>query len=331
MRGVILAAGLGTRLLPLTLLRAKPAIPFLNRPLLRYALDLLQGAGIGEIAINLHHLPDTVVRAVPGDVNIHYSRERTILGTGGVLAKLRDWLQGDDFVVCNGKIYFEEDLRRAVEYHRSTGALATLVLVPHLPDAPFRPVFADSRHNITAFGQARGIVDETERAFTFTGLHVLSSRVLDYLSEGPSDTVRDLYPLLLRQGHCLKGYLSSAYWCECSTPSRYLVHSGATLQHKGLSNLMANETSASCDRVIAGSDTRIGVGSELRNCLLWEGCRIGRDCSLADAIITSGVELPPGTRLQRSIVTPPVPHWTNTPPRPLPGTAHWIWPLEESA
>ncbi len=331
MRGVILAAGLGTRLLPLTLLRAKPAIPFLNRPLLRYALDLMEGAGIREIAVNLHHLPDTVIQAIPGSVNIHYSQERSILGTGGALERLRGWLQGNDFLVCNGKIYFEEDLKRVVEYHQRTGAIATLVLVPRLPDAPFCPVFVDSRQNITAFGEARGL-EERERAFTFSGVHILSSRVLEDLPEGPSDTVRDLYPLLLRQGHPVKGFVSSAYWCECSTPSQYLLNSLATLGHRGMSNLIANETSATCDGVIAGSEVRIAIGSELRDCLLWEGCRIGRDCSLADAIITSGVELPSGTQLQGAIVTPPVPYSSSRkPPRQLPGTAYSIWPLEGSA
>src|SRR6478735_8713646 len=103
MKAMILAAGFGTRLWPLTEDRTKPAIPFLNKPLVTYCVEYLRDAGIHEIVVNLHHRPDSVERAL-GDgrafgTSITYSREEEILGTGGAIDKVREFFGDDDFVV----------------------------------------------------------------------------------------------------------------------------------------------------------------------------------------------------------------------------------------
>ena len=115
MKAMILAAGFGTRLWPLTEDRTKPAIPFLNRPLIAYSIDYLAQAGIRDIIINLHHQPDSITGPL-GDgsqfgVNIQYSYEEEILGTSGAIDKVRDQLMDDDFIVINGKIVTNIDLQ----------------------------------------------------------------------------------------------------------------------------------------------------------------------------------------------------------------------------
>src|SRR5256714_10996687 len=132
MRAMILAAGYGTRLWPLTIDRAKPAIPFMGRPLVGYVAEYLARYGFREIVVNLHHRPESV-RAALGDgarfgVRFHYVSEPNILGTGGALDNARSLLEGDTFVVVNGKIATDINLDAALETHRRTRALATLVL-----------------------------------------------------------------------------------------------------------------------------------------------------------------------------------------------------------
>lgn len=132
---MILAAGYGTRLWPLTIDRAKPAIPFMGRPLVGYVAEYLARYGFREVAVNLHHRPESV-RAALGDgtrfgVRFQYVDEPTILGTGGALDNARAFLEGDAFVVVNGKIATDIDLDAALETHRRTRALATLVLRPN--------------------------------------------------------------------------------------------------------------------------------------------------------------------------------------------------------
>jgi NDP-sugar pyrophosphorylase family protein len=152
---MILAAGYGTRLWPLTVDRAKPAIPFLGRPLVGYVAEYLARHGCREIAVNLHHRPESV-RAALGDgtrfgVRLHYVEEPTILGTSGALDNARDFLDGDTFVVVNGKIATDIDLGAAVETHRRTGALATLVVRPNEARESYSTVEIDD-HLLRGFG-----------------------------------------------------------------------------------------------------------------------------------------------------------------------------------
>src|ERR1043165_719439 len=135
MRAMILAAGYGTRLWPLTEDRTKPAIPIMGRPLVGYVAEYLGQYGFQDVVVNLHHQPHSV-RAALGDgsrfgVRLEYIEEPVILGTSGALDNARHLLEGDTFVVINDKIITDIDLGEALATHRRTNALATLVLRPN--------------------------------------------------------------------------------------------------------------------------------------------------------------------------------------------------------
>jgi len=152
---MILAAGYGTRLWPLTIDRAKPAIPFMGRPLVGYVAEYLARFGFGEIAVNLHHRGESV-RASLGDgerfgVRFHYVEEPTILGTGGALDNARALLDADTFVVINGKIATDINLDAALETHRRARALATLVLRENVKRERYSMVEVRDRL-VTGFG-----------------------------------------------------------------------------------------------------------------------------------------------------------------------------------
>ena len=133
MKAMILAAGFGTRLFPLTIDRTKPAIPFLGKPLVGYVAEYIARFGFKEVVVNLHHQPNSVVRAL-GDgsdfgVKIHYTLEEPdILGTAGALDNARHFLEDETFLIVNGKIITDIDISEALETHKRTGALATMVL-----------------------------------------------------------------------------------------------------------------------------------------------------------------------------------------------------------
>src|SRR5262245_49495245 len=132
MRAMILAAGFGTRLWPLTVDRTKPAVPFLNKPLIAYSVEYLRRFDIRELVVNLHHEGESIRRALGNGelfgVQIHYSEEAEILGTSGALDHARHWFMDETFVVMNGKVITDIDLAAALQTHRERNALATLVL-----------------------------------------------------------------------------------------------------------------------------------------------------------------------------------------------------------
>ena len=148
MKGMILAAGYGTRLWPLTIDRTKPAIPVMGRPLVGYVAEYLARFGIREVLVNLHHQPDSVRDAL-GDgsrfgVRLRYIYEPEILGTGGALDNAREFLEDEPFVVINGKIVTDIDLHAACATHRERGALATLVLRPNPARERFSQVLVEN-------------------------------------------------------------------------------------------------------------------------------------------------------------------------------------------
>ena len=145
MKAMILAAGFGTRLFPLTIDRTKPAIPFLGKPLVGYVAEYVAKFGFTDVVVNLHHQPESVKEAL-GDgsdfgVKIHYTiEEPKILGTAGALDNARHLLEDDTFVIVNGKLITDIDISAAIETHKKSGAIATMVLKPNVKREKFTEV-----------------------------------------------------------------------------------------------------------------------------------------------------------------------------------------------
>ncbi len=314
-RGMVLAAGLGTRLRPLTLHRAKASVPFLNRPLIEYSFDLLRGAGINEFVINLHYCRKSVFDAVTRFLEsplgrswnpwILFSDESEILGTAGGIAKVGDFFRETDFVVSNGKIYFEQPLQPVLDFHRENGAIATMVLLKHHGQQPFNPVIMDKDRRIRGFA-LKSDLDDFKDAYVFTGIQVLSPEFFNFVPPGAADSVRDVYPEMIRRGRKVLGFVSQADWSECSEPSRYLSESMRVLKRRGLVNLFhdAAPVEGSFEGVVAGPEVEFGANCELQDVVVWEGTKVGEGARLRNVIIGDGLRLPAGVHLRDSLVTP---------------------------
>src|SRR4051794_12939535 len=126
MRAMVLAAGLGTRLRPLTYEITKPMVPVLDRPVMEHILDLLERHGLGEVIANLHYFPDTI-RAYFGK-RLAYRLEPDLLGTAGGVRGCAEFFGQDTFVVISGDALTDIDLSALTERHRSAGGVATLAV-----------------------------------------------------------------------------------------------------------------------------------------------------------------------------------------------------------
>ena len=205
MKAMILAAGRGTRMWPLSLLRAKPALPVLNRPLLHHTLELLKRHGVRDVLVNLHHLPATVTEALApvAGLKVTYSRERQLLGTGGGPRKVAEAFGDAPFFLVNGDMVCDVDLSLLLARHREAGALATMALLPNPDPRYYGPVVTDPRGNVVSLpGTSK---KRRGRVSLFAGIHVVEPRLLHVLRPGPSDIVRDLYAPLIEAGATSSG------------------------------------------------------------------------------------------------------------------------------
>jgi NDP-sugar pyrophosphorylase family protein len=298
---MILAAGFGTRLFPLTIDRTKPAIPFLGKPLVGYVAEYVASYGFKDVVVNLHHQPQSVIAAL-GDgaefgVHIDYALEEPeILGTAGALDNARELLQDDTFLIVNGKIITDIDISAALATHKASGALATMVLKPNVKRERFTIVdVVDGM--VTGFGDfARPFTEDEIRdtehdAFTplmFTGIHILEPQVFDYIPRGIySDIVPVFYRPALDNGQKIAAHVTDANWFELSTIPRYLDISLAMMDGAD---------------VFYGKDFRGNESSSIRDSVLWDSVTIGEDVSLYRTIVADGVNIEPGEHFENAAI-----------------------------
>ncbi len=227
---MVLCAGFGTRLRPLTDTCPKPLVPLCGVPLLRYNFAVLQSAGVDEVVVNTHHLGAAMERGAVEQaqslgLKLTISREeRHILGTGGGLKKAASLLAGGTFFVLNGDMLFDVDLAAALAAHRAAGAVATMVLAPYPPGATYGAVEVDAQdrvRRIAGRGASPGPGEKWIKRH-FTGVHILEPEALARLPEGESDINRTAYVRLIHDGARVLGFVQSGAWADLGAPKSYL-------------------------------------------------------------------------------------------------------------
>lgn len=301
MKAMILAAGFGTRLFPLTIDRTKPAIPFLGKPLVGYVAEYVARFGFKEFIVNLHHQPDSVREAL-GDgsafgVHITYTLEEpNILGTAGALDNAKDLLKDEPFLIVNGKIISDIDIAGAVETHKRSGALATMVLIPNVKREKFTIVetedglvkgFGDMAKPLTE-EEIRDTEHEIVTPLMFTGIHILDPRVFDYIEPGIySDIVPHVYRPALAKGDKIAAHVTDGNWYELSTIPRYL----------DISLAMMNGSD-----IFTGENCVIAPGAAVRDSVIWDNVSIADGASLYRTIIADGVSIESGEHFENAAI-----------------------------
>lgn len=315
MRGMILAAGYGTRFRPVTHALPKPMIPVLNRPLLGWAVEACLASGIHEMIVNLHHIPDPIrtylAEQFEGRASFELSDEEEILGTGGALRRVGDLLR-DEFVLMNGDTIQWPPFRELVEERRSREALACLLLRQPPEGESFTRVWLD-QGLITGFGEGEG------EPLMFAGAHAMSPELIDLLPDQEfSGLTEDVYIPAVRRGRPpLAGYRRDGLWFDVGTPKRYMQATHgllvALLEQKiepPAGNVLADGTlrneSASIEGSVyassIGARSRIDSGAEVIESVLWDDVTVSHSSSITGSIIAHHVDLPPGSIVQNVLV-----------------------------
>ena len=296
MKAMILAAGYGERLWPLTADRGKPALPVLGKPLVGYVAEYLAEHGVTEAVVNLHHQPETVRESL-GDgsqfgLHLEYVYEPVILGTSGGLDNARKFFQDATFVVVNGKIITDIDLNAAIETHRERNALATLVLKRN----PRRERFSAVETNDGLVTRFAGMplpddgAADADAPLMFTGIHILEPRVFNYIPRGVfSDSVVHVYPKAMADGERIAAHVGEGMWYELSTLRRYLDISLDLLR-------------AQNRNVFAGDETLIEPDANVGDAVLWDSVVVEKHAKVTRAVLGDGVRVRADEAIENSIV-----------------------------
>lgn len=317
MKGMILAAGFGTRFRPATYEIPKPLIPLCNRPLIGWALEAMLAAGVSAVVVNLHHLGDPLeayLRERYGSrCDFFFSREDEILGTGGGIRRARAQLEGSEpFLLANGDTVQLPPFRALFDACRDAGALAALLLRHPPANDRFTKVFFDGKR-VTGFGSGTG------EALMFAGAHAISPAIFDRLPNREfSGITEDVYaPAAARGTPPLAGVLYDGPWFDIGTAARYMEATAAVLRMMvdgelprppgsavAGSSLISGETIAAegLDSSVVGEGAVVERGARVVRSVLWEGAVAGRDAEVRNAIVGRGVSLPAGSRVEGALV-----------------------------
>ena len=287
MKAMILAAGLGTRLRPLTLVKPKALMPVCNQPAIARIIDYLKKQGVTAIVVNAHHHHDQILKYVDGGkpfgLQIEVRVEPKILGTGGGIGNTSDFWGDDPFIVINGDVLTNCDLSKAIEAHRSSGAMATMIL--HDCE-PFNQITIDSDSNIVdiAIGNRPG-------GLGFTGIHIIEPRLLSRIPKGIFSSIIDHYKSLIGTGESMKGYVAGEIeWRDIGTIESYILANKEALNNRSFligKGCSIPDSARFSDWSIIGENTTIGKHAQITRSIIWENVRVEEGVKIADSIVTT--------------------------------------------
>ncbi|HET8733470.1 MAG TPA: sugar phosphate nucleotidyltransferase [Anaeromyxobacteraceae bacterium] len=328
--GMVLAAGLGTRLRPLTDVLPKPAVPVAGVPAIQLALARLRAAGARRAVVNTHHLADgmaavatAAARSVAIDLSV--SHEIEIAGTGGALREARPLLgSATEIVLWNGDILFDVDLGPVLDAHRRSGALATMVLAPMPPGAAYATVDVDHTMAVRRIA-GLGPGGDALEPLHFTGVHVLSPAILDHVPARPHacDVNRRVHVPLLAAG-LVRAVVATGYWNDLGTPERYLAANLDVLAGRARFSGAGGDPFAGlvarAERVWVAGNAEVDPSARLAGpalvgpgavveagasvgpgVVVGAGSRVGRGAALERAVVWPGTEIAAGERLSGAV------------------------------
>ncbi|MCD6413914.1 MAG: NDP-sugar synthase [Elusimicrobia bacterium] len=324
-RIMVLAAGKGTRLRPLTYQMPKPMIPIVNRPVLSYVFGNLKKQGFRNFVCNLHTHPEKIKNYF-GDgsgfgINIEYSDERVLMGNAGGLKKVEKFFKNGTFAVVSGDGFSEIDLRKVVEFHKAKKSFATMVLKKLDSPIPFGITQIFSSGKIKRFMEKPSITDFVDSTVN-TGIYVFEPEVLNLIPEGKFyDFGGDLWPKLLRLRYPIYGFVTKAYWCDVGNLESYkqtqmdILGGRVKIEMPGkmVKNSIWIEKGAKIARgvkiippvligrktfidkkarigpfVTIGKNCRVGEAVALKNAILWDDAVIDKFAKINNCIIGYG-------------------------------------------
>ena len=308
MRGMILAAGLGTRLHPLTFSRPKVLVPVMGVTLLEFWINRFHQEGFEGLVINAYHLSERVVDAVAGGrwpIPVEVRVETTLLGTGGGIRNVLDYFEGGPFVVVNGDVVCDASLKDLLDRHVESGVSVSL-LMHDCP--PFNNVAVDADGKVLGFGREAEDLLRLHagemRLSAFTGIHVINPEVLEDLPAAYPGDILATYRRLIVEGCPPRSeWEAGLYWREMGSLSSYRnlnaelgVAAGSFLQPFPTGSQIRVHERARIEpgvrmrgTVVVGEGSRVMEGAELEDTILWDGVLVERGARLRNCIAADGV------------------------------------------
>lgn len=287
MKALIMAAGYGTRLEPLTLVVPKPMVPIVNLPTMLHNIELLKRYGMREVVANIHYHPEQIENYFgDGDylgINLSYSFEEQLLGTAGGVKRMAEIADiNDTFVVLSSDALTDINLKRLVNYHKKNKSLLTIGLAKVSDVSEFGVVILDETGKITGF-QEKPDPKVAKSDMVNTGIYVIEPEILKMMPDGFYDFGKQLFPKLVDEKAAIFGYPMVEYWSDVGGLEKYIESSYDAMKGAVQIRIPGKRVSRS---------TWVGVREKIDRSARFEGaviigdrCTIGKNVYIKDSVI----------------------------------------------
>ena len=308
---MILAAGRGTRMAPLSEFVAKPALPLLGKPLILRLARNLARQGIDEIVVNTYSHPGTIADALScAPLPVHYSREEPeLLGSGGGILGARPLLDGDEpFLVINADMALDLDIGSMIASHRRAGALVTLALRDDPRKQEFGTIGYDTGGRVRRITSRLDLGGEAANGL-FIGVHVMEPAVFELMPEGPVfEIISDVYIPALERGVAFNAWLQplSQRWCPIGSPAELLAANLEAVAALGSDGVVVDPSARVDGEVIppvwVGAEASVAADSRVGpNAVVGARGRVQSQVELQNSVVLDGCSVPLGSKLQNAI------------------------------
>jgi Nucleoside-diphosphate-sugar pyrophosphorylase involved in lipopolysaccharide biosynthesis/translation initiation factor 2B, gamma/epsilon subunits (eIF-2Bgamma/eIF-2Bepsilon) len=297
-RTIMMAGGKGTRLRPLTLVRPKPMIPLVNKPIIEYTVNKLKKSGFDDIIMTLNYMSTNIKNYFKDGselgIDIRYSVEKWPLGTGGSVKKAEKYID-DTFMVVSGDVLTDVDFNDVVKFHKEKGAIATMVLTEVEDPTHFGIAVMDRDNKITEYLE-KPSHEEAFSSVANTGIYIFEPEIFDFFDDKDKevDFSKDIFPEVIKQDSGIYGYTFDGYWNDIGRPETYLEATYDILDQKTEQNYYKTKMEESIGKIgniWVGENVSIDEKARIEgpvvignNCTIEEGCKISRGSVIGDNV-----------------------------------------------
>lgn len=307
-KAMVMAAGVGSRLEPLTQNIPKPLVPVLNKPVMDILLQKLKSYGIEKVIANTHYLAqqieDRYTENSPVDIEFSFIRETDLSGTAGGVKKCESFFEGEeDFLVVSADGLHDADLEKVMRSHKESGCIATMAIsaVEHNEVSKYGVVVSSPEHRVIEF-QEKPPVNEAKSNFINTGIYVFNKRIFDFIPKGEKyDFAKNVFPALLKAGEKINTYRIYSYWSDIGSIEQYIESNIDALHRKVMipqpniikkydavyvcrKNTVLGESVKISNNAVIGSNCKIGKNVSLDNVILWDNTIVADNVTLKNVV-----------------------------------------------
>ena len=308
LKAMVMAAGLGSRLEPITLRMPKPLIPIMNKPLLDIILTQLKALGVKDVIANTHYLADQIISRYEKNklgINFNYIKEETLSGTAGGVKKCQYFFdEGEDFIVLSGDALTNADIKKGIELHKKSGAIATIGVkeIPMELVPSFGVVVTGKDGYVKSF-QEKPSMEEAKSNLINTGIYIFNYKIFDYIPENTFyDFAKDVFPKLVKEKQ-INVFEVKEYWNDVGTIQQYKqsmqdIFNGVC----NIGKIDVKETNLGS--YVVGKTKMPNRCRMMGNSVIGSNCKLGEYIMLRNCIVFDGAEVKSGSEYVNTIILP---------------------------